>query len=369
MEFTNRFHVPLPLEDAWVLMLDVPRILPCLPGARLTGDSGDGKYSGSVTLRLGPIKLAFDGQAELLRQDDAAHIAWLRGSGAIPRARRGQLGVQLRARAGGGRHRCRGDDPAGTVRLGGAVWPGQRHDHRGRRADPGGVRAQSERHADTGAGGAAVVTIAGDERPGGAAADAGGASPREATAPGFDAGHGSPQAQALLFQAQAVLAQAQAVLAQVQSRGSPAGRGEPRPSAELNMLSIGLRAVWARIGYGISRLFGRGDEPASDGRGRDQPGRVRRDGRGDGATPMRGSRASVSETSCCAAASNDSSCCGMYSHFRARHGVAGLECRRSATHDAPGTFRPAARPRAHRDRPPPGRAGRRGRRRHSRTSS
>lgn len=78
------------------------------------------------------------------------------------------------------------------------------------------------------AGGAAVVTIAGDERPGGAAADAGGASPREATAPGLDAGHGSPQAQALLFQAQAVLAQAQAVLAQVQSRGSPAGRDASR---------------------------------------------------------------------------------------------------------------------------------------------
>ena len=66
---------------------DVPRILPCLPGARLTGDSGDGKYSGSVTLRLGPIKLAFDGQAELLRQDDAAHIAWLRGSGSDPKGR------------------------------------------------------------------------------------------------------------------------------------------------------------------------------------------------------------------------------------------------------------------------------------------
>ena len=84
MEFTNRFHVPLPLEDLRALMLDVPRILPRLPGAA-DRDSGDGKYSGSVTLRLGPIKLAFDGQAELLRQDDAAHIAWLRGSGAIPR--------------------------------------------------------------------------------------------------------------------------------------------------------------------------------------------------------------------------------------------------------------------------------------------
>ena len=141
-------------------------------------------------------------------------------------ARRGQLGVQLRARAGGGRHRCRGDDPAGTVRLGGAVWPGQRHDHRGRRADPGGVRAQSERHADTGGwrrGGRHNCWRRAAGRRGGGC---GRGVAARATAPGFDAGHGSPQAQALLFQAQAVLAQAQAVLAQVQSRGSPAGRGE-----------------------------------------------------------------------------------------------------------------------------------------------
>ena len=85
MEFTNRFHVPCRWRthgcSCWTCRAS------CLPGARLTGDSGDGKYSGSVTLRLGPIKLAFDGQAELLRQDDAAHIAWLRGSGSDPKAR------------------------------------------------------------------------------------------------------------------------------------------------------------------------------------------------------------------------------------------------------------------------------------------
>ena len=61
---------------------------PALPAGRAADrNSGDGKYSGSVTLRLGPIKLAFDGQAELLRQDDAAHIAWLRGSGSDPKGR------------------------------------------------------------------------------------------------------------------------------------------------------------------------------------------------------------------------------------------------------------------------------------------
>lgn len=260
MEFTNRFHVPLPLEDAWVLMLDVPRILPCLPGARLTGDSGDGKYSGSVTLRLGPIKLAFDGQAELLRQDDAAHIAWLRGSGSDPKGRgavSSEFSFALEPAAVG-------TAVAVTTRLELSGSVAQYGRGSGMITEVAArILAEFERNLcvmlTQGAGGAAVVTIAGDERPGGAAVDAGGASPREATAPGFDAGHGSPQAQALLFQAQAVLAQAQAVLAQVQSRGIASRPGrEPRPSAELNMLSIGLRAVWARIGYGISRLFGRG---------------------------------------------------------------------------------------------------------------
>ncbi len=261
MEFTNRFHVPLPLEDAWVLMLDVPRILPCLPGARLTGASGDGKYSGSVTVRLGPIKLAFDGQAELLRQDDAAHIAWLRGSGSDPRGRgavSSEFSFALEPAAGG-------TDVAVTTRLELSGSVAQYGRGSGMITEVAArILAEFERNLTAmltqGAGDAAAVALAGDERAGGEAADAAGALPRaEATAPGFDAGHGSPQAQALLFQAQAVLAQAQAVLAQVQSRGIASRPGrEPRPSAELNMLSIGLRAMWARIGYGISRLFGRG---------------------------------------------------------------------------------------------------------------
>ncbi|CFN76152.1 subunit of carbon monoxide dehydrogenase [Bordetella pertussis] len=34
MEFTNTFHVSLPLDEAWQLMLDVPRIMPCRSAAR-----------------------------------------------------------------------------------------------------------------------------------------------------------------------------------------------------------------------------------------------------------------------------------------------------------------------------------------------
>lgn len=87
MEFTNTFHVPLPIDEAWTLMLDVPRILPCLPGAKLTEVIGKNTYRGAVSVKLGPVKLGFEGQAELVRQDDVAHIAWLKGSGMDPKGR------------------------------------------------------------------------------------------------------------------------------------------------------------------------------------------------------------------------------------------------------------------------------------------
>lgn len=89
MEFTNTFHVPLPIDQAWVLLLDVPRIMPCLPGAKLTEVVGPGKYKGSVSVKLGPVSLTFNGLVELVKQDDVAHIAWLKGSGVDPKGRGG----------------------------------------------------------------------------------------------------------------------------------------------------------------------------------------------------------------------------------------------------------------------------------------
>jgi carbon monoxide dehydrogenase subunit G len=89
MEFTNTFHVPLPIDQAWLLLLDVPRIMPCLPGAKLTEVVGPGKYKGSVSVKLGPVSLTFNGLVELVKQDDTAHIAWLKGSGVDPKGRGG----------------------------------------------------------------------------------------------------------------------------------------------------------------------------------------------------------------------------------------------------------------------------------------
>ena len=66
MEITNSFTVPLPVERAWEVLLDVPRIAPCMPGAKLlSSDAEDGSYSGEVQVRLGPVLLAFRGKATM----------------------------------------------------------------------------------------------------------------------------------------------------------------------------------------------------------------------------------------------------------------------------------------------------------------
>jgi carbon monoxide dehydrogenase subunit G len=82
MEITNRFTVPLPPDRTWAALLDVPRIAPCMPGARLTGADAEARsYDGEVQVRLGPIMLAFKGTARLTEVDDAAHRATMVAEG------------------------------------------------------------------------------------------------------------------------------------------------------------------------------------------------------------------------------------------------------------------------------------------------
>ncbi|SAI32975.1 subunit of carbon monoxide dehydrogenase [Bordetella ansorpii] len=253
MEFTNRFHIPLPLEDAWTLMLDVPRILPCLPGARLTGTAGADQYLGSVSVKLGPIKLSFDGRAELLRKDAATHTAWLRGSGLDPKGRgaaQSEFSFALAEAAAGGTDVTVRTD----LQLSGAVAQYGRGSGMIEEV-AGHILKQFERNL------AALVQGGGDAgaapMPATAAAPAAAASPLSAPAAGGPAPAASTpaEAQAILLQAQAVLAQAQATLAAAQ-RTMLARQAAPA-SGELNMLSIGLKALWARAKYTVGGLFGR----------------------------------------------------------------------------------------------------------------
>src|ERR1043165_8821832 len=51
MEINNSFDVPLPPADAWKVLMDIPRIAPCMPGAELTGVVDKDTYNGKVSVK------------------------------------------------------------------------------------------------------------------------------------------------------------------------------------------------------------------------------------------------------------------------------------------------------------------------------
>jgi len=89
VEIKNSFSVPLPPDDAWRGLLEVPRIAPCMPGARLKETLEDGRYKGEVAVRLGPVMLNFAGKAEIVEQDPAARKARVRAEGSDAKGRGG----------------------------------------------------------------------------------------------------------------------------------------------------------------------------------------------------------------------------------------------------------------------------------------
>ena len=80
MDLNHEFIVNVPVNDAWVILTDLERIAPCLPGAQLTEVEGD-TYRGLVKVKVGPIVAQFKGQASFVSRDDVAHRAMLKGEG------------------------------------------------------------------------------------------------------------------------------------------------------------------------------------------------------------------------------------------------------------------------------------------------
>lgn len=86
MELTNEFTVNVPVDEAWLVLTDMTRIAPAMPGAKLETVEGD-QYLGSVKVKVGPVTAEYKGAATFLERDDEAHRAVVRAEG---RESRGQ---------------------------------------------------------------------------------------------------------------------------------------------------------------------------------------------------------------------------------------------------------------------------------------
>ncbi len=89
MKFDNSFDVSLPPEQAWSVLMDVKRITPCMPGAALTEMVDDKTFKGTVSVRLGPVALTFEGEASFEEVDDTTYTATVKAQGRDPKGRGG----------------------------------------------------------------------------------------------------------------------------------------------------------------------------------------------------------------------------------------------------------------------------------------
>jgi carbon monoxide dehydrogenase subunit G len=80
MELEHSFSVPVPVERAWDVLLDVERVAPCMPGATLDSVEGD-EISGRIRVKVGPIQMTYAGTAKFTEKDEAAHVVVLQASG------------------------------------------------------------------------------------------------------------------------------------------------------------------------------------------------------------------------------------------------------------------------------------------------
>ncbi len=70
MQLENSFTVPVPIQQAWDLLLDPGRVAKCIPGATLESVAGD-EMRGRVKVKLGPMSMLYKGTARFIERDNA----------------------------------------------------------------------------------------------------------------------------------------------------------------------------------------------------------------------------------------------------------------------------------------------------------
>lgn len=81
MKINNEFTVSVPIQEAWGVMLDLQKIAPCLPGAAIQDEKGDGEYDGTMKVKIGPITANYKGTVKIEEADEENHRAVLQATG------------------------------------------------------------------------------------------------------------------------------------------------------------------------------------------------------------------------------------------------------------------------------------------------
>lgn len=77
----KKFELEEPIEKVWIYLADPTKIVTCVPGASLTEKIDAQNFKGQVAMKLGPVKVKFNGAVEIEELDKSNWNMKLKGKG------------------------------------------------------------------------------------------------------------------------------------------------------------------------------------------------------------------------------------------------------------------------------------------------
>jgi carbon monoxide dehydrogenase subunit G len=96
MEISKSFVVKAPSAAVWAFLTDPYQVAKCLPGAAITEKVDDQTYTGTMTVKVGPVTASYRGKMRFERLDEAAGEAEIAASG---QETRGKGGADMRMKS------------------------------------------------------------------------------------------------------------------------------------------------------------------------------------------------------------------------------------------------------------------------------
>jgi carbon monoxide dehydrogenase subunit G len=84
MQLENSFSVSAPPDRVFAYLLEVNKIVGCVPGAELSEVVDPTTFKGKVKIKVGPITVAYNGTARIVDRDDSALSASIEAEGREP---------------------------------------------------------------------------------------------------------------------------------------------------------------------------------------------------------------------------------------------------------------------------------------------
>jgi carbon monoxide dehydrogenase subunit G len=81
MQLENSFSVGAPPDRVFAYLLDVNKIVGCVPGAELSEVVDPNTFKGKVKVKVGPITVAYNGTAKIADRNDSERTATLEAEG------------------------------------------------------------------------------------------------------------------------------------------------------------------------------------------------------------------------------------------------------------------------------------------------